>query len=112
MDAPEPTPLVLMMPAQPPEPPPPPPPPPAPATPVMHTYSWPDAGGPTASTFLILSKDGTARPAVAVWVQESELHYMGEGGVTGRVGLNTIDREATVRVNAERGLRFWLPDRR
>ena len=112
MDGSEPTPMVLMLPAQPPEPPPPPPPPPAPANPVIHTYSWSDAGAPTAGTFLILSKDGTARPAVAVWVQESELHYMAADGVTGRVGINTIDREATARVNAERGLRFWLPDRR
>ena len=77
----------------------------------MHSYSWPDDGAPAATSFLILSNDGTVRPAVAVWVQGNELHYTAADGVAGRIGIGAIDREATVRVNAERGLRFWLPDR-
>jgi len=91
-------------------PPPPPPPPPEPPRLAVRSYVWPDTATPTEAinTFAIVSKDGSMRSAIAVWVQGTELRYRTEEG-GGRVPLAQIDREKTLRVNAERGLRFWLP---
>jgi hypothetical protein len=88
----------------------PPPPPPDPARLAVRTYVWPDAPEPqSANTFAILSKDGGMRSAIAVWVDGGQLHYKTADGGGGRVPIGQIDREATVRANAERGLKLWLP---
>ena len=91
-------------------PPPPPPPPPPPARPAVRTYVWADADTvQSANTFAIVSKDGAMRSAIAVWVDGGQVHYKTAEGGAGRVPISQIDREATVRANAQRGLKFWLP---
>lgn len=113
-DADEQPPAVLVLPINvvPPEPPPPPPPPPVPPRPVISEYHWPDTGAPSATSFAIISRDGAVRYAIAVWAQDGLLCYTDPGGASVHIAFNAIDREATERVNAERGLKLWLANRR
>jgi hypothetical protein len=48
--------------------------------------------------------DGSVVRAVAVWVQDSVLHYREADGESRQVSLHAIDRATTRRVNAENGL--------
>jgi hypothetical protein len=82
-------------------PPPPPPPPPEPARLVTHEYNWPDAAKPAADHFALVSKDGSVRFAIAVWVQDGKLQYTQTDGTAGSAPLDTLDREATRRLNAD-----------
>jgi hypothetical protein len=59
--------------------------------------------------FAIVLKDGSVLPAAAVMTQENALQIVDADGQHRRVPLNTIDREATRRRNAERNLRLQLP---
>jgi len=93
----------------PPAPPSPPPPPPEPARLVTHEYNWPDAAKSGAGHFALVSSDGSVRFAVAVWVQDGRLQYTQTDGTAGSAPLDTIDREATRRLNAENRLSFSLP---
>jgi hypothetical protein len=103
--------IVLMPPPQSP-----PPPPPEPARPEIHEYKQPDGAGgqpsvlqPSASAFSIVSRDGLTRYAIAVWVQDATVKYVGPDGVDGEVPLGSVDREATRRANAEKQLALQLP---
>ena len=98
-----PTPPVM---ALPPEPPPPPPPP---ARLVVHEYSWPAAERPSAATFALASKDGAVHFASAVWVQNGVLNYIDDHGSAGHMSIDSIDRENTRRLNAERALTLQIP---
>ena len=97
-------PIILMVP-----PPPPPPPPPDPPRPVLHEYSWPASSvRDTPSTYTLVLADSTVQLAVAVWQQEGSLHYLDPDGTSRTLSLNKLDRSATRRLNAERGLNFPL----
>ena len=108
------SPQVMMLPVNVilPEPPPPPPPPPEPARPVMSVYHWADTATPSANSFAIVHKNGQVRYAIAVWPQDGMLCYTDPAGSTVRIAFTAIDREATEKVNAERGLKLWLANRR
>jgi hypothetical protein len=95
-----------------PEPPPLPPPPPEPAHPTISEYKWPAETTQSANTFAIQYKDGRLRYAIAVWAQGGVLCYTDPNGGNVRVAFDAIDRETTERVNAERGLKLWLGNRR
>ena len=86
-----------------------PPPPPEPVRPVIREYIWPESSGREAVPFSIVSKDGTVRFAVAVWVQAGVLHFTAPDKTSGQIALNTVDRRATAQLNAEKRLRLALP---
>jgi len=94
-----------------PVPPPPPAPPPPPVQAVLREYSWPSASRTSAASFVIASNDGLVRYAVAVWIQDGALMYMDASGSAGRVDIRAVDREATSRLNSERGLSLQIPIR-
>ena len=74
---------VLLMPQAPP------PPPPQPAHPVIREYNWQADGGDAHATFSIVPKNGQARQAVAVWVQDNEVRYT---DADGKAGTHTAGR--------------------
>ena len=59
--------------------------------------------------FAIVLKDGSVQSAVAVAVQDEVLHYVDPDGQHRRVSLDSVDRQATRRVNRERKLELHLP---
>lgn len=59
--------------------------------------------------FALVMKDGSVQSAVAVSAQDEVLHYVDPDGQHWRVPLDTVDREATRRVNRERKLELHLP---
>jgi len=63
--------------------------------------------GPPAE-FSIVGKDHVAHPAVAVWAQDSTLHYLDADGVAASMSLSAVDREATRQANSAKGLRLQL----
>jgi hypothetical protein len=91
--------------------------PPAPAaaeqpavTPQIHEYPAPAAPSSESApaTFAIVLKNGSTLSATAVTVQDSALQIVDPDGEHRRVPLDSIDREATRRRNAERNLRLQL----
>ena len=82
-------------------------PPPPPARSELHEYKWPDSTGDTATIFVLMSTDGSVRPAFAVWVQGSTVHYITPDGAGGRLRLH--NREGTRLANAAKHLTLWLP---
>jgi hypothetical protein len=103
-------PVMLLVPA--PESPPPPPAPAPPARPVVHEYRWPAPARDDriAATFCVVLNDSTVRLAIAAWQQDGALHFLLPDGTAGFTPLDKIDREATLRLNAERGLALPLPE--
>jgi hypothetical protein len=84
-------------------------PPPPPARPELHEYKWPDSSGDAAATFVLMLTDGSVRPAIAVWVQESTVHYITPEGSGERLELHNINRQGTRMSNAAKHLTLWLP---
>jgi hypothetical protein len=84
---------------------------PDPVRPIRHEYSWPAPAREetAASAFLIVLADSTVRLAIAVWQQDGALHFLAPNGASGVIRLDAINREATRRLNAERGLTLPLP---
>jgi len=88
----------------------PPAPPPPPIRPETREYHWPASTDvATATTFSIVSKDRRVQSAVAVWVQDRVLCYVAPDGSSGRMQIDSIDRAATTKRNAEHQLTLWLP---
>jgi hypothetical protein len=65
--------------------------------------------GEEQPAFAIVLKDGSVRSAVAVSAQDGVLQYVDPEGEHRRVSLDTVDRQATRRVNRERKLELQLP---
>ena len=103
-------PQIIVVVPQPEAPPPPPPPPPDPPRAVIHDYNWPAADNAAASAFSLVSTDGKVRFAIAVWLQGGILHYIAVDHTVAQLRLDTIDREATHRLNAQGGLTLRLLD--
>jgi len=82
---------------------------PPPARPELHEYKWKETGTAQSSTFTIVLRDGSARPAVAVWVQGKIVHYIRPDDTASALPLYSIDRDATRRANAENHLSLQLP---
>jgi hypothetical protein len=61
------------------------------------------------ASFGIVLKDGSSRDAIAVTVQDNVVHYVDADGRHERVALDTVDRDATRRLNRERKLDLRLP---
>jgi hypothetical protein len=85
------------------------------AKPVMKDYkpgSLPPAPQPLQGPkpqFSIALTNNTVDSADAAWVQNGVLHYLSGSGAQKRVPLSQIDRSATERLNAQKGLTLWLP---
>lgn len=84
-------------------------PPSPPARSVIREYNWPASTSHAASTISLVLKDGTVRLAIAVWTEDGVVHYTGRDGTVGRLPLDSINREATTRTNAEGQVTLWLP---
>jgi len=83
-------------------------PPPPPVVPETHDYHWTESGD-TEAAYSIVSKDGSARLVVAAWVQGDSIRYITPDGTGGQVALDSVDRAATNRTNAQKRLRLPLP---
>ena len=88
--------------------------PPEPATMVIHEYRPLSAAATQAPAgdeplFAIVLKNGMTLSASAVIVQNDGLHIVDPEGAHQRVSMDTVDREATMRVNRERKLQLQLP---
>jgi len=85
----------------------------APAKSEIREYPKPTAETKPSTddqpAFAIVLSDGTVHSAVAVTVQGRSLYYVEPDGGHRLVSLNTVDREATVRLNRERKLQLQLP---
>ena len=86
----------------------PPSPPPPPVISATHDYHWTESGDAEAA-YSIVSKDGSARLVVAAWVQGDSIRYITPDGTGGQVALDSVDRAATNRTNAQKHLRLPLP---
>jgi hypothetical protein len=85
----------------------------APVRSEMREYHWPSSGSDSsATTFSFVSKDGRVQSATAVWVQGNALFYYTPDHSTGRILIDSIDREATRQLNAGKHLNLWLPPER
>lgn len=82
-----------------------------PAQAVIHEYKVDhEAGeGGREITFTIALKDGSKRFAAASWVQDGKLHYVNSEGKQDILSPDSIDREATNRLNEQNHLRMQLP---
>jgi hypothetical protein len=82
-----------------------------PVTPQIREYPAPAAppSGAEPATFAIVLRDGSSYSATAVMAQGKELQIVDPDGGHRRIPLDTIDRDATRRRNAERHLRLQLP---
>jgi hypothetical protein len=56
--------------------------------------------------YLIALKDTTVRQAIGYWVDDSTLHYVTPKASINHISMDMVDRETTVRLNAERKLDF------
>jgi hypothetical protein len=65
--------------------------------------------GQEQPAFAIVLNDGSVQSAVAVSVQDDVLQYVDPDGEHRRVPLETVDRQATRRVNREQKLELRLP---
>jgi hypothetical protein len=86
--------------------------PPEPPKLVVHDYTkefGPETPGDTRTTFSIVGSDRTIRSAIAVWVQHDTLSYIAPDGGQGKLPMESVNREQTKQVNAEKGLTLWLP---
>jgi hypothetical protein len=58
--------------------------------------------------FLIALKDGSVLASVAYWVQDDTLNYITMAGAHNHVSVSAVDRDLSIRLNAERQVQFRL----
>ena len=85
-----------------------------PAASAIREYEWPGTAElePVEREpvyFAIVLKDHSEHPAVAVWAQDKELHYLTPEGAHERISVGSVDRKLTKQLNRRRGLRLRLP---
>lgn len=78
---------------------------------VIHEYKPPEPRPPEEkeAAFVIALTDGPVESALAVWVQAGSLHWIDASHRGRSATLERIDRDRTLRLNRERGLRLPLP---
>jgi hypothetical protein len=89
--------------------PPEPPAPPQPAQPVVKNYHWPEQAGEKEESYSIARRDGSIRSAIAVWIQGNEIRFATPDGTIEHLALSLVDRPATAKLNAAKGLKLPLP---
>lgn len=75
---------------------------------VSNPYANFEPGKP--KVFLLALKDGTLRQAVAFWADGDTLNYVQPDKKQDGITFVQLDREATKRFNAERGIEIKLPE--
>jgi hypothetical protein len=85
------------------------PPPGSPAAGPAASASQDQGATPAPTTYLIAFKDHTIYSAVAYWVEGDTLHYFTSGATHNQVSLSLVDRDLTLRLNAEAGNNMQLP---
>jgi hypothetical protein len=84
-----------------------------PAHPVTHEYDQygqeVKRDGSGAPLYLLAFKDKVIRAATAYWVDGKTLHYVTYEHEQKQAPLETLDRDLTVRLNAERHVELQLP---
>lgn len=88
-------------------------PPKAPVNAVVQEFPR-AAGEPASSTapqnfFALVTSDGFVQSAIAVWADDSFVYYIDASDVAHRISLDRINREASRKLNRERGLILNLP---
>jgi hypothetical protein len=68
-------------------------------------------GNAGSTLFLIALHDHSIRAAVAYWVQGNVLHFVTTDHETKQVPLDSVDRDLSRQLNAERRVQFSLPSR-
>jgi len=68
-------------------------------------------GNAGSTLFLIALHDHSIRAAVAYWVQGNTLHFVTTEHETKMVPLDSVDRDLSRQLNAERRVQFSLPSR-
>jgi hypothetical protein len=83
-----------------------------PVTTVVNPANLPPAPAPPTGPpprFSIALTNHTVDSADAAWVQNGALYYFSGVGPQKCVPLSQVDRAATERLNAQKGLTLWLP---
>jgi hypothetical protein len=98
--------IVQQAPAQPPQPP-----RVEPARSVIHEYRLTESqpSEETPAAFVLVLTGGAIESAVAVWVSAGAVNWIDASGRRRSAALDRIDRERTLHLNRERGLRLALP---
>jgi hypothetical protein len=78
----------------------------APAPPAAAQTRPADDNQP--NMFLIALKDGSVLTSVAYWVQDATLNYITMAGAHNHVSVSMVDRDLSIRLNAERQVQFRL----
>jgi hypothetical protein len=81
-------------------------------SPLIRPYVPPVREPPedrSAVVYLLAFTDNVIRPALAYWVEEDTLHYVGLDRKQRQAALETVDRELSMQLNRERGVPFRLP---
>lgn len=78
---------------------------------VMHEYrlTEPQSAEEKPAAFVLVLTDGSVESAVAVWVYAGAVNWIDASGRRRSAPLERVDRERTLRLNRERGLRLALP---
>ena len=82
--------------------------------PQVRTYDDLPAPGPMyrpdprPTIYLIALQDGSVLQALGFWLQGDTLCYIARDSNPNQISLDRVDREASARVNLERGLEFKL----
>ncbi len=79
---------------------------PAPAPPAAAQTR--PANDDQPNIFLIALKDGSVLMAVAYWAQDDTLNYITLAGAHNHVSVSMVDRDLSIRLNAERAVQFRL----
>ncbi|MFN0106424.1 MAG: hypothetical protein ACKV2U_30580 [Bryobacteraceae bacterium] len=78
----------------------------SPAEPAPQRASRREEDKPTI--YLVALKDGTILPALSTWVEGDTLNYITRDSNHNRVSLDRVDKDFSIRLNAERGLEIRL----
>lgn len=84
------------------------PPPDPPVRAVIHEYSWPATTASPTTAFTIVLRNGEVKRAAAVWRTDGALNFSGVNGPGGRLTLDSVDFEATRKLNSAAGGGFPL----
>jgi hypothetical protein len=85
-------------------------------TPMVREYTAPGPPSPAAvqqkydtPLYLLAFHDGEIRAVLAYWVDGASLHYVTMEHAQKQIGLASIDRALSERLNGERNVTFQLP---
>jgi hypothetical protein len=67
-----------------------------------------NTNAPAPADTLLYLKDGTVYDASDYWLADGQVHYKAVDGAEGSFGVDQLDLERTVNVNANRGVTFVL----